>query len=271
MALRSAIEIEHGRPNWLNTFPLSKTYGTSTYIKAHHHIYLFIFKSLSLHHIFNNIHKRFSLKKKAMSIPKTIALISGANQGIGLATATILAREHNYHVIIGSRNLSNGTKVADQLKSEGFSADTVELDITSDDSIAAATAYITSTYGHLDVLINNAGVLLDTSNLPIRQLYDTTFSINVAGTGCLTEAMLPLLRKSAERPRVIFLSTCMASLNISLDKTTAWYNIDYKVYDASKAAVNMLAINYSRVLADKEAYVNAVCPGLVSTNLTGCE
>jgi NAD(P)-dependent dehydrogenase (short-subunit alcohol dehydrogenase family) len=78
---------------------------------------------------------------------KTIVLISGANQGIGLAAATRLAREHNYHVIIGSRNPENGHKVADQLKSEGLSADTVQLDIQSDDSIAAAAAYLAETYG----------------------------------------------------------------------------------------------------------------------------
>lgn len=200
---------------------------------------------------------------------KTIVLISGANQGIGLATATRLAREHNYHVIIGSRNLENGSKVTEQLKSEGLSADTVQLDTQSDDSIAAATAYLAETYGHIDVLINNAGVLLDRANLPIRQLYDTTFSVNVAGTACLTEALLPLLRKSAGRPRVIFVSSAMGSLNISLDSSTMFYKTDYKAYDASKAAVNMLMINYSRILADKKAFVNAVCPGLVSTNLTG--
>ena len=203
------------------------------------------------------------------TLDKSIVLISGANQGIGLATATRLAREHNYHVIIGSRNLENGQKVADQLKSDGFSADTVQLDIQSDDSITAATKYLTETYGHIDVLINNAGVLLDRANLPVRQLYDTTFSINVAGTACLTEALLPLLRKSTERPRVIFVSTAMGSLNIGLDSSTPFYSTDYKAYDASKAAVNMLMINYSRILADKKALVNAVCPGLVSTNLTG--
>jgi NAD(P)-dependent dehydrogenase (short-subunit alcohol dehydrogenase family) len=61
----------------------------------------------------------------------------------------------------------------------------------------------------------------------------------------------------------------MGSLNESLNSTTQWYNIDYRAYDASKAAVNMLAINYSRILSEKEARVNAVCPGLVKTNLTG--
>lgn len=202
---------------------------------------------------------------------KTIAFISGANQGIGLAAATRLAKEHNYHVIIGSRNIENGHKAANQLKSEGFSADSVQLDIQSDESIAAATAYLNKTYGHLDVLVNNAGVLLDGEsggNMPTRQLYDITFSINVAGTACLTEALLPLLRKSAQRPRLIFVSSRMGSLAESLNANTAYYNSDYQAYDASKAAVNILALNYSRKLADKQARVNAVCPGLVATNLT---
>ena len=90
-----------------------------------------------------------------MSTPSsTIVLITGANQGIGLAAATILARDHKYHVIIGSRTLSNGTKVVEQLKSEGLSADTVQLDLCSDESIKAAAEYINKTYGKLDVLIN---------------------------------------------------------------------------------------------------------------------
>jgi NAD(P)-dependent dehydrogenase (short-subunit alcohol dehydrogenase family) len=199
---------------------------------------------------------------------KTIAFISGANQGIGAAAATRLAKEHNYHVIIGSRNIENGQKVANQLKSEGHSADSVQLDIQSDDSIAAAAAYLTETYGHLDVLVNNAGVLLDRGNLPMRQLFDVTFSTNVTGQACLTKSLLPLLRKSAQRPRVIFVSSRMGSLVESLDSTRPWYQTDYQAYDASKAAVNILTANYSRILADKKARVNSVCPGLVATNLT---
>jgi len=200
---------------------------------------------------------------------KTIAFISGANQGIGAASAIRLAKEHNYHVVIGSRNIEDGQKVASKLKSEGFSADSVQLDIQSDDSIAAATTYLTETYGHLDVLVNNAGVLLDLGNMPTRQLFDVTFSTNVTGTACLTKSLLPLLRQSAQRPRVIFVSSRMGSLAESLNSSTAFYQADYQAYDASKAAVNVLTANYSRILADKGARVNSVCPGLVATNLTG--
>ncbi|KUJ11710.1 short chain dehydrogenase [Mollisia scopiformis] len=200
---------------------------------------------------------------------KTIALISGANQGIGAAAALRLAKEHNYHVIIGSRNIENGEKVANQIKSEGFSADTVQLDLQSDESIAAATTYLAKTYGHLDVLVNNAGILYDRRELTTRELFDVTLSTNVTGTACLTESLLPLLRKSAQRPRVLFVSSRMGSLAESLDSSRPWYATDYKAYDASKAAVNILTANYSRILANKEARVNSVCPGLVATNLTG--
>lgn len=199
---------------------------------------------------------------------KVIAFISGANQGIGAATAIRLAKEHNFHVIIGSRKLENGQKVANKLKSEGFSADSVQLDLESDASITAAMTYLTETYGHLDVLINNAATFLEPKGLPTRQLFNDTFSTNVTGTACLTEALLPLLRLSTQRPRVIFVSSGMGSLTMSLDPSLPWYPADYKAYDASKAAANILAVNYSRILADKEACVNAVSPGLVATNMT---
>lgn len=207
---------------------------------------------------------------------KTIVLITGATQGIGLATATALAKHHAYHVLIGSRSLPAGQKIASDLKSQGFAADAVQLDLQSDSSIAAAAAHINDTYGHLDVLINNAGVLLDVTfdrALPLRELYQETFSVNVFGTAILTDALLPLLQKSQEVPRVVFVSSRMGSLAESLDPTKPWYHGNYIVYDASKAAVNMLAVEYSRVLNTGEggrgAYVNAVCPGLVKTGLTG--
>lgn len=205
---------------------------------------------------------------------KTIALVSGANQGIGLAVATRLAREFGYQVIIGSRNAENGAKEATKLQSEGLAVESVQLDLASDESIQRAVEYISSKYGKLDVLVNNAGTLLDTGvananpQLPTRELFEKTFSTNVTGTACLTDAMIPLLRKSAQRPRVVFVSSIMGSITESLVQTNLWYEGEYTAYDASKAAVNMLASNYNRILRDVRAKVNVVCPGLVATNLT---
>ena len=200
----------------------------------------------------------------------TVVLISGGNTGIGLAVATKLAKEHpNYHIIIGSRNAAAGVEAATSLSSDGSSVSSVQLDLTSDESIASSVKYVESSYGRLDVLVNNAGILLDRfKELTNRELFNQTFSTNVIGTACLTEAFLPLLRKST-LPRIVFVSSRMGSLVVATDASTPWYNIDYKSYDASKAAVNMLALNYARILKDQGGLVNVACPQLVKTKLNG--
>lgn len=199
-----------------------------------------------------------------------IALVTGANQGIGLAIATMLAKEHGHHVIVASRNAAAGAKVAESLRAEGHKASNIQLDLTSESSINAAATSIEADFGHLDVLVNNAGILLDTKN-PNQGFHDLlteTFATNVIGTALVTEAMIPLLRASS-LPRLVFVSSIMGSLHQATVRDTPFFSIDYKVYDASKAAINMLALNYARNLEDVGARVNIVCPGLVSTNLTG--
>ncbi|KIX06046.1 uncharacterized protein Z518_04020 [Rhinocladiella mackenziei CBS 650.93] len=206
---------------------------------------------------------------------QTVALISGANTGIGLAVATQLTKVHGYHVIVGSRNAAAGEEVAAGLMADGFSASSIQLDLCSDESIAAAASWMERKFGVLDVLVNNAGILIDHvpgitdayRGLSTRELFNQTFSTNVIGTACLTEACLPLLRKS-ECPRLVFVSSRMGSLSEATNKSTSYYSIDYKAYDCSKAALNMLALNYARILEDHGALVNAVCPGLVKTKLT---
>ncbi|TVY84575.1 Short-chain dehydrogenase/reductase tropE [Lachnellula suecica] len=216
-----------------------------------------------------NHHQTESNPFKMSTQSKTIVLITGSNTGIGLATARKLAAQPNYHVIIGSRNAAAGAEAAASLKAENPSADvsSVLIDLVSDDTINTAVEHISSTHGRLDVLINNAGVLLERAGLNTRDLFQQTFATNVFGAACLTEACLPLLRKSS-LPRLVFVSSRMGSLELTLDKTTPYYAIDYKAYDASKAALNMLALNYKRILDDKGGLVNVACPGLVSTKLT---
>jgi len=105
-------------------------------------------------------------------------------------------------------------------------------------------------------------------DLSTRELFDQTLSINVTGAACLTSACLPLLRKSAYA-RLVFVSSRMGSLDQTLNKETMYYAQDYTSYDASKAALNMLALNYVRILDGTGAAVNVACPGLVQTKLTG--
>ena len=193
--------------------------------------------------------------------------MSGANTGIRLAVSSQLAKDHAYHVIIGSRNAVAGEKVAAALVADGFLASSVQLDVTSDESIEAAVSRIEHEFGVLDVLVNNAGVLLDFKGLSTRELFNQTFSTNIIGVACLTEACLPLLRKP-ELPRVIFVSSRMGSLSEATHKSTLYYNVDYKAYVASKAALNMLALDYARILDDTGGLVNVACSGLVKTKLT---
>ncbi|KAL4921340.1 hypothetical protein BDW62DRAFT_219492, partial [Aspergillus aurantiobrunneus] len=204
-----------------------------------------------------------------MSQPLT--LITGANQGLGLTTAQTLASKHNHHVIIGARNVQAGEKVASDLRAAGHKATFLELDLNSEESIKTAVATIERDFGYLDILINNGAVLLDMNkDLTPWELYTKTFTPNVIGTGVLTHYLLPLVRKAkVTPPTIIFVSSAMGSLQYSFDKTVPWYPADYKAYDASKAAVNVLMANYHRILEAEGGRVNSVCPGLVKTNLTG--
>ncbi|KAG6362338.1 hypothetical protein INS49_010568 [Diaporthe citri] len=200
-----------------------------------------------------------------------VALITGGNAGIGEAVVRLLAKTPNFHVIIGSRRLESGNELANSLKEQGYSVSAIQLDIASDDSIDKAIEEIANNHGKLDVLVNNAGVLLDTHQdafVSTRDLFSQTFNTNVFGTAALTEAALPLLQKG-NHPRVVFVSSTMGSLAVSGDPTTFFYNVDYKAYDASKAAVNMLAVNYARILKPYGGVSNAICPGLVKTKMTG--
>ncbi|EWG55658.1 hypothetical protein FVEG_13629 [Fusarium verticillioides 7600] len=202
---------------------------------------------------------------------QTLALVTGSTQGIGLAVAKELAIKHNYHVLLGVRNTKAGEEIASDLRKNGHQASVVELDLTSPESIDKAVKHIDEKYGHLDVLINNAAVLLDfNKDLSTWDLFSKTFATNVVGTGCLTANLLPFLRKAKNAPpRIVFVSSVMGSLTKATDETTIYYNIDYKAYDASKAAVNMLMLNFARELHDVGGKVNSVCPGLVKTGLSG--
>jgi NAD(P)-dependent dehydrogenase (short-subunit alcohol dehydrogenase family) len=198
------------------------------------------------------------------------ALVTGANKGIGFETARILAQK-GFFVYVGCRNLENGLAAVEKLKAEGLShLETVQLDVTNQDSIRAARAIIGEKSEKLDVLVNNAGIY---GGLPQSVLEATTdqfrmaFETNVFGVASVTQAFIDLLKKSQE-PRIVNVSTAMSSLTLAADVSGSSYDLKSAVYQSSKSALNMLTVNLAYELRDTPFKVNAVCPGWTQTDFT---
>ena len=199
-----------------------------------------------------------------------IALVTGANKGIGLEIARQLS-EAGVTVIIGARDPGRAQAAVDTLVSEGRGVTLVSIDLTDHVSIAAAAQTIWSDHGRLDILVNNAGVVdaedgPPTSGSPeaARRIMDTNF----VGTLAVTQAMLPLLRES-RAARIVNLSSSLGSLAGQGDPTSPYYSARLIGYNASKAALNMLTVQLAQELRDTPHVVNSVSPGYVKTDLTG--
>ncbi len=194
---------------------------------------------------------------------KRVALITGANKGIGFEIARQLA-EREFTVILGCRNAAAGRAAADDI---GCTPPPVvcQLDVTDDDSIRRAAAFVTKQFGRLDVLVNNAGVALDkfrsALDLEAGTLRDT-FETNVVGAFAVTKAMSPLLMIT-DGARVINLSSALGSLESMGGLTLA--------YRMSKTALNAITRVLSAELADHGVSVNSMCPGWVRTALGGAD
>ncbi len=186
----------------------------------------------------------------------TTTLITGATRGLGRETARqLVAAGHT--VYLGARDATAGRAAADEL-----GARTVALDVTDDNSVAAAFARIEAD-GGLDVLVNNAGVALLALNGPDAR---TVFDTNAVGIIRVTEAALPLLRRSTN-PVVINLSSALGSFTANHDPERPASQVSAIVYGASKAAVSMLTVQYARAVP--EVKFNAVEPGYTATELGG--
>lgn len=197
---------------------------------------------------------------------KTIVLVTGGNNGIGLAACQLFASQLNYHCIMGSRSVEKGQDALKSIQSSNSSGSVslVQLDITSDASIAAAVEEVKAKHGHLDVLINNAGICpMDFSRSVLRDSLET----NAISPAMVTEAFAPLLLK-APSPRIIYVSSVLGSIESRSDPKNMAYNEAYKVYRVSKAALNMIVACDAWEYREK-AKVFAFCPGYVITDLAG--
>lgn len=199
------------------------------------------------------------------TIHQSIALVTGASDGIGKETARQLATK-GIRVILGSRNLEKGQGVAAAFKKDGLEVEVVQLDVTSDESVNQATSEIESRHGRLDILVNNAGMALDRGPLSELSVQDfiATYETNVFGTFRVTKAFLPLIRRSS-CGRIVNVSSGLASLLNMTDESSPYYNVLLPSYASSKAAINVLTIHLARELKDSGIKVNAVEPGLTAT------
>ncbi len=198
-----------------------------------------------------------------------VALITGANKGIGLETARQLAQK-GYTVLVGARGAERGAKAAQTLNDEGLDAHFLQIDVTDAVSRQAAAQKVERDFGKLDVLINNAGIALDSvppSQLPseiMRRTYDT----NVFAPVAVIQEMLPLLRKSSAA-RIVNLSNGLGSLAQNSDPHWEHAAVKLLAYDSSKTALNAVAVQFASELRDAGIKVNSADPGYVATDLNG--
>ncbi|MGZ2405996.1 SDR family oxidoreductase [Rhizobium ruizarguesonis] len=204
-----------------------------------------------------------------MSTHQKIALVTGATRGLGFETARQLGREGVF-VLLGARDLAAGQAKAETLRAEGLAVEAIEIDLNRPETIDAAASSIDERFGRLDILINNAGILLlDTDDFPSVASVETlreSYEVNFIGMVIVTQKLLPLIRKAASG-RIVNLSSSVGSLWWTGDANNPSPDVKWLGYAASKAAVNMLTVQLALELKDTPIKVNAVCPGYVMTEL----
>jgi NAD(P)-dependent dehydrogenase (short-subunit alcohol dehydrogenase family) len=198
-----------------------------------------------------------------------IVLITGANKGIGFATARELAQA-GHTVLLGSRDPERGTAAAAGLAGQGLDARFVHLDVTDPATIAAAADLIDTEYRRLDILINNAGISRDRphtpAELPVAALRET-YETNVFGVVAVTNAMLPLLSRSPAG-YIGNVSSGLGTVAFLTDPDSPlWRYANLLGYNSSKAALNAITLIYAASLRDTGIRVNALSPGFCATDL----
>jgi NAD(P)-dependent dehydrogenase (short-subunit alcohol dehydrogenase family) len=199
-----------------------------------------------------------------------VALVTGANKGIGFEIARQLGQA-GLTVFLGARSTRLGEEAAAALRAETLDVRHVELDLDRAETIAAAAAAIDAYGGHLDVLVNNAGIVDKADGPPstadvaaARRVMDTNFF----GTLRVIQAMLPLLR-AAPAARIVNLSSGLASLTLNGDPNWDFAAAKLVGYNTSKAAVNMLTVQLAFELRETAIKVNSANPGFTATDMNG--
>ncbi len=202
---------------------------------------------------------------------RRVALVTGANKGIGYEVAAGLARL-GHVTLMGARDPDRGRSAVARLVDEtGLDARFVHLDVTDADSVAAVAAAIDVEFGRLDVLVSNAAIKLEfhpcpPTNTPldvVRQTYET----NVLGTITVLQAMVPLVMRSSAG-RIVTVSSGLGSAGMAADPTSLYSQRPLLGYNSSKAAVNSISLQFANELRSTTVKVNVVDPGFTSTDMT---
>ena len=201
-----------------------------------------------------------------------IALITGANRGLGFETAKQLGQQ-GVTVILGARSLSAATEAADELKQQGIDAYGIQLDVTNDADRKAAAQYIQQKFSKLDILINNAGVSAKGASLFENKTVETTaeefeyvFGTNLFAQVYLTNELLPLIKKS-DAGRIVNLSSVLGSLTLHALKDSPIAGMKRLSYNASKTALNVFTNHLAVELEGTNIKVNSAHPGWVKTDM----
>jgi len=212
---------------------------------------------------------------------KPVALVTGANKGIGFQIAKDLAAR-GFTVLVGSRNLESGERAAKSIAGDAFA---IQLDVTDEASIAAAAERIRNEFVRLDVLVNNAGIsqvenkrgrtleeMAKSGRASVASLDEVraVFETNVFGVIAVTQAMLPLLRK-APAGRIVNVSSASGSLTLNSDSKNPHRAMFGVTYSPSKTTLNAITVAFALELESTHIKVNAACPGFTATDLNNFE
>ena len=203
---------------------------------------------------------------------KRIALITGANKGIGLETARQLGKQ-DITVLLGARDSKKGNAATEGLRKDGIDAHSIVIDVSNPESIRKDANQVERDFGRLDILVNNAGVMTDERTKKVSEqsleTWRETFATNLFGLIATTNAFLPLLRKS-EAGRIVNLSSILGSIEFHAKPGSPIYESkDTPAYNVSKAAVNAYTVQLAHELKDTKIKVNAAHPGWVKTDMGG--
>jgi NAD(P)-dependent dehydrogenase (short-subunit alcohol dehydrogenase family) len=206
------------------------------------------------------------------STNKRVALVTGANRGIGFEIARQLAHK-DMVLLLGARNEKSGLDARDRLCAQQLEGHYLPIDVSDQTSIQAAIGKIKDTFGRLDVLVNNAGILIDSQTRILElslSMFQNTLKTNALGPLLLSQASVPLMKANGYG-RIVNISSTLGALTDIINPDSSYAEVQAPAYRLSKTVLNGMTVLLAKELRGTNILVNAVCPGWVRTRMGGDE